>query len=175
MFNTIKLFLLSLVFLFNPLFITQALAKAGGADIAVGGGVNAFTGGRNVPSIELSYATSDQVFAWAATGVKSKYSYQSSHMLMYFRTWTAGTMWGGEVTAGFGGGAGYSVRGFQDVNATSETTAQDVLAGPATRLNWSYGPVYLNLSTIFGLRDIQKHLLGLNFQNVESLTLGFRF
>lgn len=171
--NTFKLIIkvFSLIIFLNSF----AFAKVAQKDFELGAGVNAYTGGRSVPSLEVAYKTSDEVFSWAATGVRSKYYYQSSHLLFYFRTWEAGSMWGGDVTAGFGGGAGYSVRGFQDEGSTTESKTTDYLLGPAIRLNWSYGPFYLNLSTVFGLRDLQKHLLGLNFQNVESLTLGCRF
>lgn len=141
----------------------------------LGGGLNSQIGGRAVPSLETSVQMSQHSVAWAATGVRSKYYYQSSHLLFYFYNWEAGSMWGGAVKTGFGGGAGSSVRGFMDEGATEEEVANDYLLGPALRLNWSYSFIYLNLSVVFGLRDWQKHLLGLNFQNVESLTLGIRF
>lgn len=163
--------------LFCLTFVAPASAQSGksGWDLEVGGGLNSFTGGRTVPSLELAYLKNSQAFAWAATGVRNKYYYQASHLLFYFRTWNAGSMWGGDVDAGFGAGAGYSVRGFQDEGSTTETTASDVLLGPAIRLNWSFKVVYLNFSTLYGLRQWDKHLLGLNFQDVESLTVGVRF
>lgn len=155
---------------------TRATRPSGDDEgLGFGAGINSFTGGRTIPSLEISYQQTEQAFAWAATGVQSKYYYQSSHLLFYFRTWKAGSMWGGDVAAGFGGGLGYSIRGFQDEGATSEEKVSDFLFGPAIRLSWSFGPVSLSFSTLYGLRDIQKHLFGLNFQDVQNLSLGFRF
>lgn len=145
------------------------------AAIEVGSGINSFTGGRYVPSAEVSWLFDDHVLAWAGTGVQNKYYYQSSHLLFYFKSWKAGTVWGGEISAGFGAGLGYSVRGFQDLGSTTEETATDYLGGPSIRLNWSYGPVFLNFSTLYGLRHFGRHFPGLNFQDVESLTIGWRF
>lgn len=175
MLNTSLAPFLCFFILFNYPTFLSARSKTKSSDVEVGGGINSFTGGRTVPSLEISYLPTNHVFSWAATGVQTKYYYQSSHLLFYFKNWEAGTLWGGGVKAGFGGGAGYSVRGFQDENSTRESVKTDYLLGPAIRLNWSYGPIYLNFSTLFGLRDVQKHLLGLNFQNVESLTLGVNF
>jgi hypothetical protein len=167
----IRLFLCLIVTFILQLSQTQGA----GNEMAIGAGINAQTGGRNVPAIEISYLRSNDIFTWAATGVRNEYYYQASHLLFYFRNWKAGTMWGGDVNAGFGAGAGYSIRGFQDEGSTTEVTKSDFLLGPALRLNWSLGFFYLNLSTVFGLRDLQTHIVGLTFQNVESLTIGFRF
>lgn len=156
-------------------FSTLVFTSSVFADLELGAGTSTFTAGRFVPALELTYAGKDQAFAWSATGVRNSYYYQSSHLVAYYRTWNAGTMWGGAMNAGFGGAIGYSARSFKDEGSVIEDKATDFLVGPAIRMNWSYGFFYLNLAVTFGLRDLSKHITGLTFQDVESMSLGVRF
>ena len=67
------------------------------------------------------------------------------------------------------------VRGFLDANSTTETTATDYILGPAIYLSWSYGFLQFKFTSIFGLRDLSQHLLGLTFQDSQTISLGVRF
>lgn len=145
------------------------------AALELGAGTNSFTGGRFVPSLDLALTTSDQAFTWSTTGVKNSYYYQSSYLLGYYKTWNAGTMWGGDMNTGFGGAIGYTARAFIDEGSSTEEKASDFLLGPAIRMNWSYGMFYFNMAVTFGLRDLNQHITGLTFQDIESISLGVRF
>lgn len=145
------------------------------ADFEIGSGTNSYTAGRYVPSIDLSYATPDQVFAVSTTGVKNSYYYQSSYLVAYFRSWNVGTFWGGNMSTGFGGAAGYSVRSFQDKGSTVSSDTSDFIIGPTFRMHLSYGFFFINMSSLLGLRDLSNHITGLTFQDVESFSIGVQF
>jgi hypothetical protein len=151
------------------------LGSIGFADIEVGSGMNSLTSGRVIPSLEISYATGDSALSWVGSGVRNAYYYQAAHQLSYFKTWNSGTLWGGNISSGFGGGAAYSVRSFQDEGSTTESKASDYVLGPALRMNWSYGFVFINMTATFGIRDLWQHLAGLTFQDIETISIGVRF
>ena len=151
-------------------FLNPALSE-----IELGSGTSSFTGGRLIPAIELGYATPNQVFTWAATGVRNSYYYQASHQLAFYKTWNVGTMWGGDMNSGFGGALAYSLRSFKDEGSTTENNASDIVIGPCLRMNLSYGFVFFNMAATFGLRDFGTHLTGLSFQDIEFFSMGVRF
>lgn len=168
--QNVKWYLLVISFLFTSSF--SILARAG---FEIGTGSNSMTGGRYIPSLDVSYLHNDKIFAWSATGVKSDYYYQSSHQISFFKSWKAGEMFYGTVNAGFGGAAAYTSRGFQDEGAAAEQNDSDFLIGPAVRMNLSYKFFYFNMSSTFGIRNLATHLLSLTFQDVQSLSVGVRF
>jgi hypothetical protein len=160
--------------LFLILVAALTMSSKAQASLEVGIGTSSFTGGRITPSLEFALSANDYALSWFATGMRNSYSYQSSHLVSYYQTWSAGTFLGGDMISGFGASAGYSVRSFQDVGAASEQKVSDYLLGPALRMSWSYGMVYFNFSATFGVRDLLRHLTSLTFQDVETLSVGIR-
>lgn len=158
------------------LFIALIFSFSLSAGFEFGVGSNTFTGGRFVPSLDLAYTSSDKIFAGSSTGVRSSYYYQSSYQAAFYKSWKSGTMWSGEMISGFGGAVAYSVRSFKDEGATAtERTVSDIVVGPSLRMTWGFGFFYINMTATYGLRNLTNHLSGLTFQDVESLSLGFRF
>lgn len=145
------------------------------ASVEVGGGMNSLTAGRIRPAAEISILTGDSAISWTSAGVRNSYYYMAAHQISYFKTWNSGTLWGGTINSGFGAGGAYSVRSFKDEGSSVEEKTSDYILGPAIRMNWSYGFLYLNLSCTFGIRDLWQHLTGLTFQDVETISLGVRF
>lgn len=153
----------------------MVLSISARAEFEIGTGNSSITGGRYVPSLDLAYLQGGKIFAWSATGVKSSYYFQSSHLVAFFKSLKAGKMWGADVNSGVGGAAAYTVRGYKDEGAASEQKDSDFLIGPAFRMNLNYKMIYFNINAIFGIRNIGTHVLSLTFQDVQSLSVGIRF
>lgn len=145
------------------------------ASYEMGVGSTSLTSGRIVPTLALAVTDSSWTVSGFSTGVQNSYYYQSSYGVNYFKTWNAGTFWGGNLSHGFGGGAVYSLRAFQDEGSTSEAKSTDFLLGPSLRTNWSYGnSVYINIDAIFGVRNPFVSIFSLAFQDAICMSVGIR-
>ncbi|HPI39215.1 MAG TPA: hypothetical protein PLJ21_00320, partial [Pseudobdellovibrionaceae bacterium] len=142
------------------------------AVVELGVGMNSLTAGRVIPALEVSYSSGDSLYSWNGSGVRNFYYYQTAHQISYFKTWNSGTLWGGNITSGFGGSAAYVSRSFKDEGSLVEENSSDFIIGPALRMNWSYGFVFISMTATFGLRDLWQHISGLTFQDIESLSIG---
>lgn len=164
-FETVFLFWMTLFFFSQSLF----------ASFEVGGALNSLTSGRVIPSVEFSFSAGDSLYSWVGAGVKNNYYYQTSHQFSYFKTWNAGSFWGGDIQSSFGVSGAYLLRSFTDEGSTTEEKSTDYILGPAIRMSWSYGFLFLNMTATFGIRDLWQHLSGLTFQDIETLSIGMRF
>jgi hypothetical protein len=144
------------------------------AAVQAGVGQSSTTSGRWVPGLELGVGHESWLATLSSVGVNNAYYYNSSYTVNVFHTWKAGDLFWGDVDSGFGAGAMYSVRGFEDSGSSQESTASDFVFGPAFFLQWYVaGPVYLKLDMLWGIRSLSA-LVGLNGQDVSMLSLGVR-
>ena len=141
------------------------------ASLDVGVGLSSAMSGRFVPAITASLLQSGWAISGSANGVQSGYYYHSIYTFNYYRTWSSGGLFGGNVNSGFGGGLSYSVRGFEDVNDDLEEVG-DFTLGPSFFVRLDYGnTVFINTEMIWGLRDVFQHI-ALNAQDVIVFSIG---
>ncbi len=154
------------------LFLTSLfIAVSANASIDIGAGISSTTSGRFVPALTGGLYTGGWAITGSANGVQTGYYYHSIYTLNYYRTWSSGNLFGGDVNSGFGAGVTYSMRGYEDVNADLKEIA-DLTLGPAFFVRWDFGDtVYLNTEMIFGLRDLIQHI-ALNAQDAIVFSLG---
>ncbi len=144
------------------------------SSLEVGMGMNSTHSGRVVPSLSGAITGNSWALSAFSSGVQNSYYYHSSYGLSWFAQKKVGDMIGGPVAFGIGIGGMYAERGFQDLDATSESKKNDFAIGPAIRLNWTMaGNFYFNIEGIYGLRNLGSHLY-LNFQDVISTSIGVR-
>jgi hypothetical protein len=158
------------------IFMLASLLSAEGAfaSVQLGSGLSSSMSGRLVPGVELAAGTEIWRGSVNSIGVNTGYYYHSSYSAAFFRTWKAGELFWGEVESGLGGGVMYAVRGFRDEGSATETTKDDVAAGPAYFVQWQFaGPVYMKIDMIWGLRGLGQ-LIGLNGQDVIFFSLGVK-
>jgi hypothetical protein len=156
-------------FCFIILFASSAQNSFASLDLGVG--LSSAMSGRFIPAITATFLASGWAVSGSANGVQSGYYYHSIYTLNYYRTWSSGQMFGGNVNSGFGGGLSYSVRGFEDVNADLKE-ASDVVIGPSFFVRLDYGnTVFINTEMIWGLREIFNHI-ALNAQDVIVFSIG---
>jgi hypothetical protein len=156
-----------MAFLFASIFGISAMAS-----VELGVGSTSATGGRLVPSLAAGLATTDWGLFASSTGVANSYYYQSNYQLSFYWMYSQKTLWGGDISPGFGIGSMYTVRSFKDVGATSELKSDDFLLGPALRMHWIYfNTIYLGFDAIWGLRSL-ANVVGLSYQDYTCVSFG---
>ncbi len=153
-------------------FIGLNIASASYASVELGVGLSSATSGRYIPALAGAIGGTDWILTGTSTGARNGYYYYSNYSMAWMKTWQAGEFGWGDLKAGLGVGAFYSLRSFKDEGATRAEEDSDFGAGPAFRVQWGFlSPVYCNLEVIWGLRDIYKHLT-LNGQDLVTFSVG---
>jgi len=150
---------------------TLFFAVAGWSSIDLGSGISSVTSGRMVPGLNVGYTSSNWALSINSIGVSSSYYYQSSYSMNYFWTWQSDQLFWGRTTSGFGFGALYSQRGFQDEGSTTQEVKSDYGLGPSFRVRWFFAqPIYMNMEMLWGLRGTAN--LALNGQDFIMFSVG---
>lgn len=148
------------------------------AAIQLGTGFNSSTGGRLIPSLNLGFGGDSFQILFSSTGVATKAYSHSAYTLGVYRAWESGDLLLGRVVSGFGIGALYALRTYQDTGAPEEKK-NDFAAGPAFFGRWVLvGILYSSVEAILGIGDPRYKLgdmLTLNFRDHVNFSVGLEF
>ncbi len=145
------------------------------ASVQLGVGQNNATGGRVVPSLNLGLGSADYEFLGSSTGVSTKAYSHSAYSFAGYKKVKLGDFLFGHIDAGFGFGAIYQYRTFQDLNSAEEVKT-DFALGPAFFSRWFVvGPVYFSVEAILGIGNPANRLgdiIGMNFRDQVNFIFG---
>lgn len=155
--------------LFFLIVLSAPLAKGA---VEIGVGTSSVTSGRLVPALAGSYTSTDWALSTGSVGVQTGYYYQSAYTLSYFSTWKAGTIFNGDVVAGFGAGVMTIQRGFRESTSASLEESSDFALGPALKVTYyPASSIFVSVEGIYGIRDLAANVT-LNFQDVILFSFG---
>ena len=153
------------------LIVVLLFAVQAHADVDLGVGMTSVIG-RYVPAASGAYVSDTWMMSGSTTGVRSSVYYVSAYTLAGYYSWKAGDFWWGPLYAGFGGGVGYSQRGYRNGTSASLSNDTDLNIGPAFRLTWMIlGSCYVNFDAIWGVGIPSIELAG---QDNVIFSIGWR-
>jgi hypothetical protein len=148
------------------------------ASIYLGTGYNNATGGRVIPSLNIGAGGSTYDVLISSTGVSTKSYSHSAYSVGGYWTKNLGDFLTGKIKVGYGFGASYAHRTFQDLNQ-SEEKKTDLALGPAFFSRWYFiESVFISVEAILGLGDPGRDfgdMLAMNVRDQVNFSLGVEF
>lgn len=162
---------LYLVFIFIGVSFSVPRAKA---EVSLGVGYSSFTSAQNIPSLLLAYSQPSWSIDFTSTGFASKYDYFSGYSSSYYWTYKPGTLFGGDVDAGFGAGLYFTQRGFRESLTTSTSNKNDIGFGPSFNVIWSPAQwFFVRVQSLFAISHANNMMLF--FQDSSNASVGFQW
>jgi hypothetical protein len=154
-------------------FLPMAAPRAN-ALVGAGAGMSQAFDGRAIPAAYLTVESPRLALSLLTSGVQTTAYFHSVYSASFFWTWNAGELPLGSLRLGFGAGTFLQFRGFRNEATGSAPTRTDLGLGPAAQVQWLIaGPLFLSLEGTLGIR--LWNFVGLNFQEMGSVSLGVRF
>lgn len=162
----LKYFLFSVLFSFVPSLALTA--------INVGAGYTSFTSAQQVPSLTVQLDQSGWSWDVTSTGYASQYDYFSGYTSNYYWPYRLGSFLGGDIDAGFGFGAYYTLRGYRDTLSTAIKDVSDFGVGPSFNVKWSVTSwFFIRSQSLMGVGHVNN--LALYFQDASTIAVGFQW
>ncbi len=158
------------------IFISLIFASVTNGAMDVGMGTTSLTSGRLVPALTVSVEYSNLWINFSATGTASKLTYFSGYTASCYLQSKMGTFLKGDLYAGIGGGAFFTMRGLRETTESDVEEVSDFGAGPGFKIVWmTVGSLFVNMEAIYGVTAKPYNLILLSTQDVIIFSMGWRF